>query len=63
MCLSTVYEVKGEGKNLVCEYVSSVRAESGSLILTDIMGDETIVHGALRSVDLVKNIILIEPAP
>jgi len=62
MCLSAVYEVKDGGENLVCEYVSSVRAENGSLILTDIMGDETVVHGALRSVDLVKNRILIEPA-
>ena len=60
MCLSTVYEVGPGGREKVCEYVSAVRAEDGKVILTDIMGLETVVYGAMTSVDLVKNEIVIE---
>jgi len=58
MCLSTVYtyydEDDGDG-SVLCEYVSGVESEGGSLTFTDILGNETKVAGALRRVDLVKN--------
>jgi predicted RNA-binding protein len=59
MCLSSVYEVKDGGETLVCEHVSGLISGNGSVTLTDIMGVETVVTGAVTSVDLVKNIILI----
>ncbi|MDR1217346.1 MAG: CooT family nickel-binding protein [Oscillospiraceae bacterium] len=59
MCLSSVYEVKDGGETLVCEHVSGLTSGSGSVTLTDIMGVETVVTGAVTSVDLVKNIIRI----
>ena len=43
MCLSTVYEVTPEGREKVCEYVSTVRAEDGRVYLTDIMGVEKVL--------------------
>ena len=60
MCLSTVYEVSPEGREKVCEYVSTVRAEDGKVILTDIMGLEKVLPGSIRSLDLVNNEILVE---
>jgi len=60
MCLSTVYEVGPEGREKVCEYVSTVRAEDGKVILMDIMGVETVLRGSIRSLDLVNNEILVE---
>ena len=60
MCLSTAYEVTAEGREKVCEYVSTVRAEDGKVYLTDIMGLETVVQGTIRSLDLVNNEILVE---
>ena len=60
MCLSTVYEISPEGRDKVCEYVSTVRAEDGKVVLVDIMGVETVLRGSIRSLDLVNNEILIE---
>ena len=60
MCLSTVYELTPQGREKVCEYVSTVRAEDGKVILTDIMGLEKVLTGTIRSLDLVNNEILVE---
>jgi predicted RNA-binding protein len=59
MCLSSVFEVRDGHETLVCEHVSGVTADGGSVTLTDIMGVETVVMGAVTNIDLVKNIILI----
>ena len=45
---------------MLAEYVSDVRTEGDRITLTDIMGVETVVFGTLKSVDLVKNQIVIE---
>ena len=62
MCLSTVFEEHGGEQTKLAEYVSSVREEAGKITLTDIMGEETVVFGKVRSVDLVQNRIIIEGA-
>ena len=62
MCLSTVFEERGGEQTKLAEYVSSVREEAGRITLTDIMGEETVVFGKVRSVDLVQNRIIIEGA-
>ena len=64
MCLSPVYKADGSERTKLAEYVSDVRTEGDRITLTDIMGVETVVFGTLKSVDLVKNQIVIEgPAP
>ena len=60
MCLSTVYKADGSERTKLAEYVSTVRSEGDKITLTDIMGMETVVFGAMKSVDLVKNEIVIE---
>lgn len=62
MCLSTVYEEIGGERRKVCEYVSGIKTDDNSVTLTDIMGKETVVKGALKSLDFIKNIIVIEGA-
>lgn len=62
MCLSTVYEEKGNERSKVCEYVSGIHTENGEIRLTDIMGREIVVHGNLKSLDFIKNEIIIEGA-
>jgi predicted RNA-binding protein len=61
MCLSTVYKL-GEGgtRQMLAEYVSSVTVSGAAVTLTDIMGNETVVPGFLRAVDLVKNVITVD---
>lgn len=63
MCLSTVYKMQNGEQTKMAEYVSGVRAEGSRITLTDIMGLETVLFGTVKSVDLVKNQILIEGAP
>ena len=60
MCLSTVYKVNTQGKEKICEYISKVDTTGNGFAFTDVMGEVTEVKGKLRSVDLVKNEILLE---
>lgn len=60
MCLSTVYTLENDGEmTMLCEYVSAVNVSGDDLTFTDIMGGETGVAGLIRSVDLVKNTIVV----
>jgi predicted RNA-binding protein len=58
--MSAVYEVRGEVERLVCEYASSVTVDGDAVRLTDIMGKEYTVYGAVKSIDLVANVIMLE---
>ncbi len=60
MCLSTVMLEKNGISEKVAEYVSAVKTEGDSIFLTDVMGSETEVKGKLKSMDFVKNIIIVE---
>ena len=60
MCLSAVYEVRDGTETLVCDYATEIKLDGGEIRLTDIIGDEIVVTGVLKSIDLVKNIIKIE---
>jgi len=60
MCLSAVYEIRDGNEKLVCEYATGVSLDGGVITLTDIMGEETTISGTLKSIDLIKNIIMIE---
>ena len=62
MCLSKVYEIVDGNENLVCDYVSGLVVENGYLVLTDIMGEEKKVAGEIKSIDLVKNVIMVSAA-
>ena len=62
MCLSKVYVVIDGNENLVSDYVSGLVVEDGYIVLTDIMGEEKKVAGAVTSIDLVKNVILVSDA-
>ena len=60
MCLSAVYEVNDVDERLVCEYVTAILVKNGSIVLTDLMGEEMEIKGAIESIDLIKNIIKID---
>jgi len=60
MCLSAVYEVRDGGERLVCEHTTAITLDGGAITLTDIMGEEIVIVGVIKSIDLVKNIIMIE---
>jgi predicted RNA-binding protein len=60
MCLSAVYEIKDGNEKLVCEHTAAIGLDGGMITLTDIMGEEVVITGILKSIDLAKNIIKIE---
>ena len=60
MCLSKVYTVKNGKEKLVSESVCNVIFNQNEITLYDIIGQMTTVHGTIQSVDLLKNIILIQ---
>lgn len=61
MCLSDAYEVSGPERKHLLSYVSGISVDGRTITLTDMLGAKKIVNGKLRSVDLTKNVILIEP--
>ena len=60
MCLSAVYEIINGNERLVSEHVSAINLKDDLITLTDLMGEETVIKGSLKSIDLVKNIIKID---
>jgi len=55
-----VYEINGGNEKLVCEHAAAISLDGGVITLTDILGAETVISGALKSIDLANNIIKIE---
>ena len=62
MCLSTVYTVQGNEKQLLCKNVAAVKTDGDKLIFTDIMGIPTIVTATIERIDLMDNFIYIRQA-
>ena len=60
MCLYKVFQIVNGTENQVCEYVSQLKLVNDKIVLTDIMGLETVVTGKVTGVDLVNNRITIE---
>lgn len=63
MCESTAYLVTPEGEQKIMEYVVNIiPKENGKLFLADILGEEKIIEGMLKEVNLLENKIVIEKA-
>lgn len=62
MCLSTVYKAEGDKLEEVCTYVASAQDKGGSVEFTDVMGSVTVIEGAIESIDLVANKIVVRVA-
>ncbi|MGN1183638.1 MAG: CooT family nickel-binding protein [Oliverpabstia sp.] len=55
MCLATVY--KDSDDTVICRNVSKLTVEEDTVIIRDIMGDETAVKGRILMVDLANSIV------
>ncbi len=60
MCLSTAYARK-EGEKILAEYVSAMNFEGDTIQLTDALGGSVSVRGILRSADLSRGVLIIDP--
>ncbi|MBS3787844.1 CooT family nickel-binding protein [Candidatus Bipolaricaulota bacterium] len=61
MCLSKAYLASEEGEELILDEVSSVENEGGTLLFTNILGEEREVEGEVKSIDFMENKIVLEP--
>ena len=59
MCLSDAYELVDGEQKLILSRVQDISTDENSVMLTNLMGIRTKVPGRIKSVDLLKNIILI----
>ncbi len=60
MCLSTVYEIRGNEKIVCGKNNASVKTEGDTTILIDLMGVRTELKGRITKIDLMDNYITIE---
>lgn len=60
MCLSTVYGRKDGAEREMAQFVSAINVEGDSIVLTDVMGRETVVTGRLVRADLTKGVVVID---
>ena len=60
MCLSDAYELVDGEQKLILSRVQDISTDEDGVLLTNLMGIRTKVPGRIKSVDLLKNIILIE---
>jgi predicted RNA-binding protein len=57
MCLATAYLKKGEESSILARNISGIRIDGESVVLTDILGSETVVEGRLKHADLVNGVV------
>ena len=62
MCLSTAYKNSKDEDSVIARYVSKIDVKGDSVILTDVMGTETEVPGALTFIDLTGGTVIIQVA-
>lgn len=55
MCLATVY--KESDNTVICRNVSRIDVEGETVVIRDIMGEETRVEGKILMVDLVNSVV------
>lgn len=55
MCLATVY--KEQDNSVILRNVSRIDVNGSTIVLRDIMGDETVVEGEILMVDLANSIV------
>ncbi len=60
MCESNAYLIKDGQEHLVMESVNIVRPQGESILLRSIFGEEVIVEGTLREMDLTGHRIILE---
>jgi len=59
MCLSTVYNEEKRDDRILAKHVSRIDVENGVVTLTDIMGTETKIEGAIAFADLTGGTVII----
>jgi len=63
MCESKVYLMTEQGEQLVLDDVTSLQPEADGYRLVNLFGEQKLVPGRIKDIDLLKHRILLEPNP
>ena len=63
MCESKVYLATEEAEELVMEDVTSIRPEGEGYRLASLFGEEKVVRGRIKEIDLLKHRVVLESIP
>jgi predicted RNA-binding protein len=59
MCQTTAYAIEGDSEVLLLQDVISIRPENGSLRMANLFGEEKVIPGRIKQIDLLAHKILI----
>ncbi len=59
MCQTTAYVIEGDREVLLLQDVITIKPENGSLRMVNLFGEEKVVRGAIKQIDLLAHKILI----
>jgi predicted RNA-binding protein len=62
MCQSNAYLKHNGEEKLILEEVGMIIPQNGKVLLTNIFGEEELVDGEIRLVDLIHNKVILEKA-
>jgi predicted RNA-binding protein len=59
MCQTTAYVIEGDREVLLLQDVISIKPENGALHMVNLFGEEKIVPGRIKQIDLLAHKILV----
>jgi len=59
MCQTTAYVIEGDSEVLLLQDVISIKPENGALCMVNLFGEEKIVSGSIKQIDLLAHKIII----
>jgi predicted RNA-binding protein len=63
MCESHAYLIEGDEERLIMEDVINVKEEDGKVILSNIIGEESVLDAQVVSITLLDHRVILKPLP
>jgi predicted RNA-binding protein len=61
MCESHAYLIEGDEEKLIMEDVINVREEGGKVVLSNIIGEESVLEAEIAAITLLDHKVLLRP--
>ena len=61
MCESHAYLIEGDEERLIMEDVINVREEGGKVVLSNIIGEESVLEAEVAAITLLDHKVLLRP--
>ncbi|MBN2026694.1 MAG: CooT family nickel-binding protein [Actinobacteria bacterium] len=61
MCESHAYLIEGDEEKLIMEDVINVREEGGKVVLSNIIGEESVLEAEVAAITLLEHKVLLKP--